>query len=73
LIVDYPIEYCSEELEDEILPLPGTLAARDVVLTRRMTAVGSNSVLRTLNRSAKACSNHGWQASKESHASASAH
>ena len=40
--MDYTIEYYSEEVEDQILALPDTLAARYVVLTRRMTAVGAN-------------------------------
>jgi phage-related protein len=40
--VDYTIEYYSEGVEDEILALPDTLAARYIVLTRRMTAVGPN-------------------------------
>lgn len=40
--MDYSIEYYSEGVADDILALPDTLAARYVVLTRRMTAVGSN-------------------------------
>lgn len=40
--MDYRIEYYSEDVEDEILALPDTLAARYVVLTRRMTAAGAN-------------------------------
>ena len=40
--MDYSIEYYSEAVEDEILDLPDTLAARYIVLTRRMTAVGAN-------------------------------
>jgi phage-related protein len=40
--VDYQIEYYSEEVEEEILSLPDTLAARYVVLTRRMAAIGAN-------------------------------
>jgi phage-related protein len=40
--VDYRIEYYSEGVEEEILGLPDTLAARYIVLTRRMTAVGAN-------------------------------
>jgi phage-related protein len=40
--VDYHIEYYSEGVEEEILGLPDTLAARYIVLTRRMTAVGAN-------------------------------
>jgi phage-related protein len=38
--VDYTIEYYSEEVQDEILSLPDSLAARYIVLTRRITAVG---------------------------------
>ncbi len=40
--MDYRIEYYSEVVEEEILALPDTLAARYIVLTRRMTAVGAN-------------------------------
>jgi len=40
--VDYEIDYYSVEIEEQILALPDTLAARYVVLTRRMTAVGAN-------------------------------
>jgi phage-related protein len=40
--VDYKIKYYSVEVEDDILSLPDTLAARYVVLTRRMAAVGAN-------------------------------
>ena len=40
--MDYRIEYYSEAVEEEILALPDTLAARYIVLTRRMTAVGAN-------------------------------
>ena len=40
--MDYSIEYYSEAVEDDILALPDTLAARYIVLTRRMTAVGAN-------------------------------
>ena len=40
--VDYQIDYFSEEVEEDILSLPDTLAARYVVLTRRMIAIGSN-------------------------------
>jgi len=40
--MDYEIDYYSEEVEEQILALPDTLAARYVVLTRRMTAVGAN-------------------------------
>jgi phage-related protein len=40
--VEYTIEYYSEQVADEILALPDTLAARYVVLTRRIQAVGPN-------------------------------
>ena len=40
--MDYRIEYCNEDVEERILELPDTLAARYVVLTRRMTALGPN-------------------------------
>lgn len=40
--MDYSIEYDSAGVEDQILDLPDTLAARYVVLTRRMAAVGPN-------------------------------
>ena len=40
--MDYSIEYYSDAVEEEILALPDTLAARYIVLTRRMTAVGAN-------------------------------
>ena len=40
--MDYRIEYYSEGVEEAILGLPDTLAARYIVLTRRMTAVGAN-------------------------------
>ncbi len=40
--MDFVIEYYSEEVEERILALPDSLAARYVVLTRRMTAVGAN-------------------------------
>jgi phage-related protein len=40
--VDYKIEYYSEQVEEQILDLPDTIAARFIVLTRRMTAVGAN-------------------------------
>jgi phage-related protein len=42
MFMDYGIEYYSEEVEEQILALPDTLAARYVVLTRRMTAIGEN-------------------------------
>jgi len=40
--VEYSITYYSESVQDEILALPDTLAARYVVLTRRMVALGPN-------------------------------
>jgi phage-related protein len=38
--MDYTINYYSVAVEEEILALPDTLAARYVVLTRRMLAIG---------------------------------
>ena len=38
----YTIEYYSEAVQQEILALPDSLAARYVVLTRRITAIGPN-------------------------------
>ena len=38
--MDYTITYYSEAVQEEILELPDTLAARYVVLTRRMVAIG---------------------------------
>ncbi len=40
--MDYSIEYFNESVAEEILALPDTLAARYVVLTRRIVAVGPN-------------------------------
>jgi phage-related protein len=40
--VDYTITYYSEAVQVDILNLPDTLAARYVVLTRRMVALGPN-------------------------------
>lgn len=40
--MDFTIEYYSEAIQDEILALPDSLAARYVVLTRRIAAVGPN-------------------------------
>ena len=40
--MDYQIDYFSEEVQGEILALPDTLAARYIVLTRRMEALGPN-------------------------------
>jgi len=38
--VDYSIDYYSEAVQEDILTLPDTLAARYIVLTRRMIALG---------------------------------
>lgn len=38
--MDYTITYYSEAVQEEILSLPDTLAARYIVLTRRMIALG---------------------------------
>lgn len=40
--MDYRIEYYSASVAEEILDLPDALAARYVVLTRRIQAVGPN-------------------------------
>lgn len=40
--MEYEIRYYSESVQDEVLDLPDTLAARYVVLTRRMVALGPN-------------------------------
>lgn len=40
--VDYSIHYYSEAVEQSILMLPDTLAARYIVLTRRMVLMGPN-------------------------------
>lgn len=40
--MDFQIDYFSEEVQNEILALPDTLAARYIVLTRRMEALGPN-------------------------------
>ena len=40
--MEYTISYYSIAVEEEILALPDTLAARYVVLTRRMVALGPN-------------------------------
>ena len=40
--MEYEIRYYSEVVQDEIFDLPDTLAARYVVLTRRMVALGPN-------------------------------
>ena len=39
-MTDYVITYYSDAVEESILALPDTLAARYVVLTRRMAALG---------------------------------
>ncbi|MEK6633482.1 MAG: type II toxin-antitoxin system RelE/ParE family toxin [Nitrospirota bacterium] len=40
--MDYTIVYYSEEVQERILELPDTLAARYIVLTRRMLSLGPN-------------------------------
>ncbi len=40
--MEYTITYYSESVQEEILALPDTLAARYIVLTRRMVALGPN-------------------------------
>jgi phage-related protein len=40
--VDYTIVYYSKGVQEQLLELPDTLAARYVVLTRRMVALGPN-------------------------------
>lgn len=40
--MDYTISYYSKSGQEQILDLPDTLAARYVVLTRRMVALGPN-------------------------------
>ena len=40
--MDYAIAYYSEAVQEQILELPDTLAARYIVLTRRMVALGPN-------------------------------
>ena len=40
--MDYTIAYYSKSVQEQILQLPETLAARYVVLTRRMIALGPN-------------------------------
>ena len=40
--MDYAITYYSETVQEEIIDLPDTLAARYIVLTRRMVALGPN-------------------------------
>lgn len=40
--MDYRIEYFNQSVQDDILALPDTLAARYIVLTRRMQALGPN-------------------------------
>jgi len=40
--VDYTITYYSERVQADILCLPDTLAARYIVLTRRMVVLGPN-------------------------------
>ncbi|MDP1734799.1 MAG: type II toxin-antitoxin system RelE/ParE family toxin [Sulfuritalea sp.] len=40
--MDYTIDYYSDAVQEQILELPDTLAARYIVLTRRMIALGPN-------------------------------
>ena len=40
--MDYTISYYSDVVQTEILSLPDTLAARYIVLTRRMVVLGPN-------------------------------
>ena len=40
--MDYTISYYSEAVEEEVLALPDTLAARYIVLTRRIVSLGPN-------------------------------
>jgi phage-related protein len=40
--VDYTINYYSDTVQEQIMELPDTLAARYIVLTRRMIALGPN-------------------------------
>lgn len=40
--MDYTIVYYSEAVQEHILELPDSLAARYIVLTRRMVALGPN-------------------------------
>ena len=40
--MDYTITYYSEAVQEEIIDLPDTLAARYIVLTRRIVALGPN-------------------------------
>ena len=40
--MDYTIAYYSKAVQEQLLELPDTLAARYVVLTRRMVALGPN-------------------------------
>ena len=41
-LMDYEIVYFSDAVQEQILELPDTLAARYIVLTRRMVAIGPN-------------------------------
>ena len=40
--MDYQIEYFNDDVQEQILGLPDTLAARYIVLTRRMVSLGAN-------------------------------
>jgi len=42
LFVEYTITYYSEDVQKQILDLPDTLAARYIVLARRMISLGPN-------------------------------
>ena len=51
-MVDYTISYYSDVVQTEILGLPDTLAARYIVLTRRMVVIGLLYAGRETNRHA---------------------
>lgn len=40
--MDYTVNYYSDAVQEQIMELPDTLAARYIVLTRRMIALGPN-------------------------------
>ncbi|OHC62792.1 MAG: hypothetical protein A2045_09055 [Rhodocyclales bacterium GWA2_65_20] len=40
--MDYSIDYYSDTVQEQIMELPDTLAARYILLTRRMIALGPN-------------------------------
>jgi DNA-binding XRE family transcriptional regulator len=64
--VEYTIQYYSESVEDDILKLPDTLAARYIVLTRRMIAIGPNLGEPHTKHSELDCSNCDSREQKES-------